>query len=217
MKKLLSGIVAIALFIGLATNVNAATLSVNKTEVNEGDTVSVTVRADKTTDSITTDVKYDAEAFEYVTGSVSSNIKNVDATAENGVVSVVSYGTDDVTGAYVTLTFKAKKTADAASFEVTKLRTNGGEAAPAATTVKVVEETATPEDNTNTDNSSTGTTGTTESTETATTTSSESTSSAKVDDQGKVITKLPQTGVNYVAVAGIVLMLVAGVVVTLKK
>ena len=196
MKKLLSGIVTIVLLVALATSVNASSISANKTEANKGDTVTVTVSV-KETHSIGTWLKYDSSKFEFV--SASSSIGELTTGNANGVVKVAGTSTDKTTTA-VTFTFKAKELTDSASFEVTRLTTESSEAMPANTvSVKVAEKTTT----TDTDKKDT-------------TDKKGTTTNKKVNDEGKTITKLPQTGASVVTIAGIALTTVAGIVVARK-
>lgn len=208
MKKLLSGIVTIVLLVALATSVNASSISANKTEANKGDTVVVTVSVNET-HSIGAWLKYDSSKFEFV--SASSSIGELTTGNANGVVKVAGTSTDKTTTA-VTFTFKAKELTDSASFEVTRLTTESNEAMPANTvSVKVSEKTATDtgkEETTDTDKEDTTNTGKTDKKETTT--------NKKVNDEGKTITKLPQTGASVVAIAGIALTTVAGIVVARK-
>ena len=205
MKKLLSGIVTIVVLVALATSVNASSISANKTEANKGDTVTVTVGV-KETHSIGTWLKYDSSKFEFV--SASSSIGELTTGNANGVVKIAGTSTDKTTTA-VTFTFKAKELTDSASFEVTRLTTESNEAMPTNTvSVKVAEKTTTPgtetKDTTDTNKKDTTNTG------------KKDTTNKKVNDEGKTITKLPQTGASVVAIAGIALTTVAGIVVARK-
>lgn len=205
MKKLLSGIVTIVVLVALATSVNASSIGVNKSEVNKGDTVTVTVGVEET-HSIGTWLKYDSSKFEFV--SASSSIGELTTGNANGVVKIAGTSTDKTTTA-VTFTFKAKELTDSASFEVTRLTTESNEAMPTNTvSVKVAEKTTTPgtetKDTTDTNKKDTTNTGKKE------------TTNKKVNDEGKTITKLPQTGASVVVIAGIALTAVAGIFVARK-
>lgn len=205
MKKLLSGIVTIVVLVALATSVNASSISANKTEANKGDTVTVTVGV-KETHSIGTWLKYDSSKFEFV--SASSSIGELTTGNANGVVKIAGTSTDKTTTA-VTFTFKAKELTDSASFEVTRLTTESNEAMPTNTvSVKVAEKTTTPgtetKDTTDTNKKDTTNTG------------KKDTTNKKVNDEGKKITKLPQTGASVVVIAGIALTAVAGIFVARK-
>ncbi len=205
MKKLLSGIVTIVVLVALATSVNASSISANKTEANKGDTVTVTVGV-KETHSIGTWLKYDSSKFEFV--SASSSIGELTTGNANGVVKIAGTSTDKTTTA-VTFTFKAKELTDSASFEVTRLTTESNEAMPTNTvSVKVAEKTTTPgtetKDTTDTNKKDTTNTG------------KKDTTNKKVNDEGKTITKLPQTGASVVVIAGIALTAVAGIFVARK-
>lgn len=204
MKKLLSGIVAIAVLLGLATNVKAATIVANKTEANKGDTVTVTVNM-AATHSIGTWLKYDADKFEFV--SASSSIGELTTGVNGGVVKVAGTSTDKTTTA-VSFTFKAKDLTDNASFEVTRLTTESNETISASKiSVKVTEKTETPstpsKEETKTENKGGETTTTKQ-------------NGKKVNDEGKVITKLPQTGISYVAIAGLAITAMGSIVAVRK-
>ena len=199
MKKLLSGIVAIVVLMALATNVKAASF-VGSDKVNKGDTFTITVDA-KDTDAVTIWLKYDPTVVEYV--NVTSPIGDIYPTNDenNGIVKIAG-ATAAAKNADVTYTFRAKKIGNAVFstqfFEVE------GDTAPTAKTVEIVEKT----DDTDSKGEDTkpGTTGTQEQTK----------KEEKINDQGKVIKKLPKTGVSYVAVAGLTLA-VAGSVVLARK
>lgn len=200
MKKLLSGIVAIVVLMALATNVKAASF-IGSNKVNEGDTFTITVDA-KDTDAVTIWLKYDPTLVEYV--NVTSPIGDIYPTNDstNGIVKIAG-ATAAAKNADVTYTFKAKKTGNAVFstqfFEIE------GDTAPAEKTVEIVEkaEEEDKKDENKKDEVQQGGTTNLKKDE-------------KVNDQGKVIKKLPKTGVSYVAVAGLVLT-VAGSVVIARK
>ena len=71
-NKVLGILITLIIMIGvMASQVNAATISASSTEVNVGDTVTVTVKLDQPTQSVGVDLTYDANSFEYK--SVSSD------------------------------------------------------------------------------------------------------------------------------------------------
>ena len=78
--------------------------------------------------------------------------------------------------------------------------------------VKVAEKTTT----TDTDKKDTTDTDKKDTTNTGKTDKKGTTTNKKVNDEGKTITKLPQTGASVVAIAGIALTTVAGIVVARK-
>lgn len=199
MKKLLSGIVAIVVLMALATNVKAASF-VGSNEVGVGDTFKITI--DIKGESSTVWLKYDPEMVEYA-AEPTSPLGDIYPTNDkaNGIVKT-SGGKVGATNASVTYTFKALKKGDAVFS--TQYFDVDGDTEPAAKTVKIVK--ATEGGNTGNEGQQGGTTqGTTGSKK-----------EEKVNDQGKVINKLPKTGVSYVAVAGLVLA-VAGSIVVARK
>ena len=226
MKNKIMGIVmALIVMIGLiASQVKAAEISANNTEVNVGDKIVVTVNLTEETRAIDLVLKYDASKFEYVKGSISSSL-GTGLTVNDTVPGEVrlSAANPTATTKSVSYTFNALElTEDAgAEFNASGLVTEGGEGFTVDTvSVKVVEpvkepeepttpeepeEPATPEEPTipEENNGNESTQG-----------NKENSNSAKVDDEGNKITKLPQTGVTiYQVVAGVALVVVAGAVV----
>ena len=196
MKKLLSGIVAMVVLLGLATNVKAATMSATKT-VEQGGTITVTINVSPR-ETAGLSLKYDTSKVTYK--SATSGLGFEDANDANGVVTVGGAGGSTTA---ITFTFEAKELGEAV-FTVVE-NDMAGETTPDPIKVEIVEKT------TEEENKKPGT---------ETGTKNEGTQNAnkeeKVNDQGKVIKKLPKTGTSYVAVAGLALAVVGSAVVVRK-
>lgn len=213
-NKILGILIALVVMIGvMACQVNAADMSASSTEVKVGDTVTVTLKLDKPTQSIGLDLKYDANSFEYQ--SVSSDLGDVTVNANNpGTVKIAgSHATNSAT--YVTFTFVAKANTDAADFVGSRFFSHEDETLNTSTvTVAVAEPTVEPEPeqpdvevpDENQPSDVTDTVG-----------GADTDTNVKVDDEGKVITKLPQTGTSIITVAGIVVAVVVAGAIAVRK
>ncbi len=229
MKNKIFGIlITLVIMIGvMASQVNAANISASSTEVNKGDTVVVTVNLDKESQAVQFVLNYDAENFEYVKGSASSSIGEAAMAIndkEAGTIRIAASSISTSTTS-VSFTFTAKETTDASEFTVSNLITeNREELTNNNVTVKVVEkaeEPTTPEEPTNpgdqgeVETPSTDTPAdTTVDEENGSTTNTET---QKVDENGNVITKLPQTGTSIVTVAGVIAAVVVVAAIAVRK
>ena len=215
-NKILGILITLVIMIGvMASQVNAANISASSTEINKGDTVVVTVNLDNETPYIDIDLSYDANSFEYVDKSATSDLPSltVNNKANEGVV-LVSAADATETTKYISFTFTAKETTDAAEFVASGLNTITDEALNVSSvSVAVVEKAEEPtpeqpEDPTQPENPGdveTPSTDTPVDTTVSENNGSETNAgSQKVDENGNVITKLPQTGTSIVTVAGIV-------------
>ena len=210
MKRTIIGIAVLAIvLIIMMGSVNAASLTTSSDKVSKGENVTITVNMEPSR-ATEVNLKYDANIFEYVSSSASM------VTDENGSL-IATYLTPDgtTTISQMTFTFKAKENSEGANFEVTAFTTDAtGDTVNNTVTVAVAdpepsvdpEQPTDPEqpsndsDNTNTENntSTTGTNG-----------------NEIVGTDGKVITKLPQTGTPvFIGVAAIIAL---GVVVLVVK
>lgn len=207
-NKILGILIALVVMIGvMACQVNAADISASATEIEKGQEVTVTVNLDNEANAVQFVLNYDANSFEYVDGSVSSSIGagaiSINAS-EAGVIRLAASSTSTSTKA-VSFTFVAKENTEGTTFTASDLLTENGDALTSDTvTVAVVEPKG--EEPTNPENP-----GEVETPDTPSDTtvdenngSETTTDTQKVDEDGKVITKLPQTGTSIVTVAGIV-------------
>lgn len=213
MKKLLSGIVAIVLFLGLATNVEAATMFANKSSFEVGDTVTVTVDV-KDTDAVGIWLKYNPTVLEFK--NATSPIGEIYPTAKDGVVKIGG-ASATAKNADVTFTFTAVKEGTA-DFSIERFDVEG-DTAPAAVSYSVAKKSDNSTDGKddgkeeikndgkeevkNEDKKEAGKANGTQTTK-------------KVNDQGEEITKLPKTGTSYIAVAGVILAVIGGIVLVKK-
>ena len=212
-NKIIGIVISLIVMIGMvASNVNAATLSADRTEVNKGEEVVVTVNLENETQAIQLKLTYDASKFEYVKGSASSSLGTLTVNDLNEGEVVIAGSNPTVATKSVSFKFIAKENTESAEFKASDLLSEDDGFTVDTVAVKVVEPTTeepTPDPEPTTpqdpdqpiDNNQNA---------------NETNSNAqKVDDEGNVITKLPQTGVNVyqvlagVAVVAIVVALVA--------
>ena len=214
MKKLLSGIVAIVLMLALATNVNAATLAVNSSSVQQGGNITVTIMLKDPSSSVGFALKYDTSKVTFV--SATTGLGMEDANDNGGVVTIGGFDTSKTTKS-ITFNFTAKETEGSigsAEFSVVD-NTTEGESTPAAMSVNVTAKAGQPEQG----GSSTETEGgsSTGASKNNDTTKKNEAGSKYKDDEGNDINSIPQTGTSYVAIAGIALLAIAGIVVYKKN
>lgn len=222
-NKVLGILVTLIIMIGvMASQVNAATISASSTEVNVGDTVTVTVSLEDATQSIGLDLTYNADNFEYVAKSATSGLDSLTVNdREAGVVKIA--GADPYNSTtYVTFTFVAKANTDAAEFVASGLYTQSQEALDVSSVsvavVEKAEEPTNPEDPTNPEQPENPGTDVPSDTENNTQAGNgANTDAPKVDENGNVITKLPQTGVTVFQVAGVVAVVAIVAVVAVRK
>ena len=213
MKKVILGIVALMITLGVATtSVNAASLKTDKPEYVEGETVVFTVDMEKTR-SVGIKLSYDAESLEYASISTDTNAFNVKVTDKgNGNLVVAGYdedGNDANTIGQVTIKFTAKKDAENAKIEVTSFDVDGEDTlAEASKIIKVSKKTEEPTTPVEPENPVKPTEEPTKPVETQK-------PNTKPTGTEKP-TKLPQTGVPYVAIAVAGIVIIAGAV-TLSK
>lgn len=231
MKKTIVVVAILAMvLITMMGSVNAASVTANK-EVEKGKTVTVTVNMEATS-AVQFDMSYDNTKFEFVGASAGALGSDV-GVANGGVVKVAAFALDGKsTTKSVTVTFKTLATTEGEKFTVDGLVTENGEAiANPAVTVKVtapVEVKPGTDDNKKpstddnkkpvTDDKQQGTTTTpvTDDKKQETTTTKGQNANQKVGTDGKVITKLPQTGTPvFIGVATIIA--IAGVALVVRK
>ena len=221
-NKVLGILVTLIIMIGImASQVNAADISASAAEVNVGDEITVTVTLKEATQAIDLELTYNASNFEYVKKSVTSGL---DSLTTNDTVP----GTVKISGAdpynsttYVTYTFKAiaKTEADSADFVASGLYTESEEAlnvdTVSVTVTEKTEEPTNPEEPGDVETPDTNVPGDT--TDDGQTGSETNSNSPKVDEDGNVITKLPQTGVTVFQIAGIAAVVVVAGAIAVRK
>jgi len=205
MKKLLSvvAIIAIVLMLGVA-NVNAASIKADSATVKAGDTVTVTVTTNGT-EMMEFDVKFDADKFEYVEGSLSVDLANKGATPTEGNLFVSAYEVGK-SATTATLQFKAKADVEGeATFTIANTDFEPVEEVTTATATVAVEKATAEEPKT-------------EDPKAEEPKASETTANTVTDTAGNKVTKLPQTGAETYVVAGLVLVVaIAAVAVVARK
>ncbi len=221
-NKVLGILVTLIIMIGvMASQVNAANISASATEVNKGDTVTVTVNLDSATPYIDVDLAYDANSFEYVDKSATSGLESLTVNDENGEVKVSGADVYNTT-TYVSFTFVAKENTDAAEFVASGLTTQSGEtlsvSSVSVAVVEKAEEPTNPEQPENPGQVETPDTNVPSDTNNDAQAGNEANTDApKVDENGNVITKLPQTGVTVFQVAGVVALVAIVAAVAIRK
>lgn len=227
MKNKVFGIlIALVIMIGvMASQVMAASISASSTEVNKGDTVVVTVNLEKDSQAVQFVLNYDAKNFEYVKGSASSSIGEAAMAIndkEEGTIRIAASSISTSTTS-VSFTFTAKETTDASAFTVSNLITeNREELTTDNVTVKVVEKAEEPQpeqpsDDQNTTVNPGDTVGDEETGDASENANKSDADAPKVDEDGNVITKLPQTGVTVYQIAGVVAVLAIVAAVVVRK
>lgn len=202
MKKTLLGVVAITMLLValLATSVNAASVTANK----EGEIVTVTVTTNETVESMEFVVNFDSTNFEFVKGSIKSSLTSIDSNDEigEGKVMVSAFGGEAST---LTLQFRAKANVRGA-FTLSDTEFSNDEAMSNPTAI--IEATTTPVIPTPDDDKkpgedvgrpNEGENNNQEEVNNPTTEGNEGkeateTTEEFVDEEGKKITKIPQTG-----------------------
>ena len=215
-KKILGIVITLVIMMGMmVSQVNAATISASNAEVNKGDQITVTVNLENATQAIDLDLTYDANAFEYVKGSVTSGLDSLTVNDRNAGEVKISGSDPYNSTTYVTFTFVAKANTDAADFVGSRFFSHEDETLNTSTvTVAVAEPTVEPEPeqpdvevpDENQPSDVTDTEG-----------GADTDTNVKVDDEGKVITKLPQTGTSIITVAGIVVAVVVAGAIAVRK
>ena len=219
-NKVIGILIALVVIIGvMASQVMAASISASATEVNKGEEVKVTVSFEETP-YIDLELTYDANSFEYVKGSVTSDLPSL--TVNDTVAGSVKISAADATQTttYITYTFVAKENTDAASFVASGLNTINGEGLDVDTvSVKVVEPTVEPEpeDPTPVDPENPDVDVPSDVTDNTQVGDKVDANAPKVDEDGNVITKLPQTGITVFQIAGVVAIVVIAGALAVRK
>lgn len=110
MKKSFFGTITVMLLLAmvLPLSVNAATLTVDKSEMNVGDVVTVEVNTKQNVESIQFDLQFDSSKYEYVNDSAVSDLDSTDSNLIAGdMVRVSAFDMNAAEADTVTLKFKA--------------------------------------------------------------------------------------------------------------
>jgi len=218
MKKTIFTITLIAIFfiIAMVGTVNAASVTASETEVNKGETVTVTIKTDAKIKSSDFGLKYDPAKFEYVSISTTLAGPLANNMAAEGVVYVaVSDPLEENATDTISLTFRAIADVSAdeeVTFSVVEYTNNEGETLTSdsakVTILKPVEEPPVddPVDSDPTVDPDKDTTPDADKDE----------KDELIGTDGKPITKLPQTGTPVYMVA-IALVVVAGAILLIRR
>lgn len=198
MKKTFLGVVAITMLLValLATSVNAASVTANK----EGEIVTVTVTTNETVESMEFVVNFDSTNFEFVKDSIKTGLTSTDSNMlQEGKLMISAFGGETST---VTLQFKAKANVRGA-FTLTDTEFSNDEVMSKPTAIIEATTEPTPivpgEDNkpgegvekpNEEENNNPGN----ENQENKQPINETQTTEEYVDEDGKKITKIPQTG-----------------------
>ena len=121
MKKLFLSIVTLMLLLSVVmpVAVQAATISIDKTQMKVGDIVEVKVNIKKDVENIQFDMKFDNTKYEYVNDSATSKL---DSTGSNliseNVVRVSAFNLNKTKADTVSLKFKATNTGEGVPFSI---------------------------------------------------------------------------------------------------
>ena len=221
-NKIIGIVITLIIMIGImASQVMAASINVSNTEVNKGDQLTVTVNLENATHAIDLTLTYDASKFEYVKGSVNSSIGDLTVNDSNEGEVIISAASASNTTTAVTYTFVAKENTDAAAFTASGLVTESGEGFTADTVsvsvVEPAEEPTNPEDPTQPENPTQDPTTPENPTDDTQNGSETNVDAPLVDEEGNVITELPQTGVSVYQVVAVVAVLAVVVALVVRK
>ena len=194
-------LVSFASIVNAVDNTAKVSLSVDKTSVKKGDTVTVTIHSDKVVQGARLTVKYDQKLLQFVSASPSTP-GTENTTADGTTIEFVNAnGMNDLT-----ISFKVIGTKGSTAISATPIEFNKDDNTPAydvktisgVKTVKIEEKTTTTKPSTN----STSTKPSTNSTSTKPSTNSSSSTS-------KAPTKYPNTGYSVVALGASVVAIIA--------
>ena len=194
MKKTVLGIITVVMLVAvmLSTSVNAASLSTDKTKMEKGEIVTVTVKTGEAVESMEFDLKFDATKYKFVEGSIKTDLKSLDYNVNGDTITVSAFDTSATTDT-LTLQFEAIENGEKVSFEISGAEFSNDEEVTNPTvdvTVEEKQEPVTPvepenpseEDNKQEENKEENNKPATDN------------ENKYVDEDGKEITKLPQAG-----------------------
>lgn len=200
MKKTVLGIITVVmlLVVMVSTSVNAASLNTNKVEMEKGEIVTVTVKTSEAVESMQFDLKFDTTKYEFVEGSITTDLKMVDYNIKEGILTVSAFDTS-VTTDTLTLQFKALEDGEKIPFEISNTEFSNDEAMANTTVEVTIAEKAEPVTPVDPEPEKPGTDDEKPSTDEQKPSAddkkpAESDGEKYVDEDGKEITKLPQAG-----------------------
>lgn len=226
MKRKILGIVTMVTLVlmMLVTSVNAADFTADKTEMKKGDIVTLTITTETEVESMQFDITYDTTKYQYVENSATSALTTGSNIISDGVVRVSALSITGTTTNTVTLQFEALENGEEIPFTISNTEFGIGVEEVEETfntptlNVTIAEpvvdpepeqpedtedptnpgETTKPEDNNNEQNGN----------------NENNNSGEYVDENGNVITRLPQTGSLAPAIiAGLAIFAVISIVV----
>ena len=221
-NKIIGIVITLIIMIGImASQVMAASINVSNTEVNKGDQLTVTVNLENATQAIDIVLTYDASKFEYVKGSANSTLGDMAVNDTNEGEIIISAASLSNTTKAVNYTFVAKENTDAAVFTASGLVTESGEGftndTVSVSVVEPAEEPTNPEDPTQPENPTDEPTTPENPTDDTQNGSETNADTPLVDEDGNVITELPQTGVSVYQVVAVVAVLAVVVALVVRK
>lgn len=200
MKKTILGIITVVMLVAvmLTTRVNAASLSADKTKIQKGDIVTVTIKTGEKVESMQFDLKFDTTKYELVKDSIKTDLKMMDYNVNNGVLTVSAFDTS-VTTDTITVQFKALENGEKVPFEISNTEFSNDEEMTNTTvevTVADKQEPVTPVDPDKKDDNTTkdDIKPSTDTTKPGKDNTDSSKDNTYVDEDGNKITKLPQAG-----------------------
>lgn len=220
MKKTIVGVAILMIaVIAMMGSVHAASTTISNTEIKKGDTVTVTVKTDADVYGIQFNLAYHTKYFKYK-GAEAKPLDVVDNDTQNGEEGLIkvlaSSGNNE--GSHVTLTFEAlEDTANVVKDFVVSNFKAGGETLSNDTVSVKVDKTETQKPTTPEQNNNNQPNKETDKTQASGEATKQTTQKAgeKIGTNGKVITKLPQTGTPIFM--GVVALFVVGSVVFIVK
>ena len=226
MKTKILGIVTMVtvLLMMLVSSVNAATMTADKTEMQKGDEVTLTVTLEEPAQSVQFDVEFDASKYEYVEDSGKSDLQFTGSSLiSDNVVRVSGFAFDDESTTTITLTFKALENGEELPFTISgtefvgvdgvEMEGNLDNTSISTTIADPAEEPGDIDEPTDPENPGNVDEPTNPEKPSDTEEPSDN-DNEYVDENGNPITKLPQTGsVVPAIIAGIAILVVASLVV----
>ncbi len=204
MKKTILVIILVAvMLLAAVSTVNAASVTQSTTQVKEGETVTITVKPTKANNSIQFDIKFDNDKFEYIQAQAGSLTIGEDKAGanQNGTATVMAYGASDKSAEGITVTFKAKKAADASSIVITNFISGSERVENVGTVNFEIRADQEPEQPGNTEKPE----------------DTQKPEETEKPTQTQKPSKLPQTGTPTYIVAVAVIVIAAGVIFAIRK
>lgn len=199
MKKTVLGIITVVMLVAvmLSTSVNAASLSTDKTKMEKGEVVTVTVKTDEAVESMQFDLKFDTTKYKFVEGSIKTDLRTLDYNVNGDKITISAFDTSATTDT-LTLQFEAIENGTKVPFEISDAEFSNDETMVDTTVDVTVEEKEEPVTPVEPEKPATGNEKPAESkpedNKQENTKPATDNGDKYVDEDGKEITKLPQAG-----------------------